>query len=68
MSYPLQRYETLSEGIKRIAREQTENALQQLREPGDEWEDAIHDVRNRCKKIRAVLRLVRDDIGEKRLL
>jgi len=31
----------------------------------DELEEAIHDIRKRCKKIRAAWRLVRDELGDK---
>jgi CHAD domain-containing protein len=65
MSYRLEAQESLPTNIKRLATEQVERALEQLRNPpGDDRDEAIHDARKRFKKIRAVLRLVRDEIGE----
>jgi CHAD domain-containing protein len=65
MSYRLEARESLPTNIKRIATEQVDQALEQLRHPPDDDRDeAIHDARKCFKKIRAVLRLVRDEIGE----
>jgi CHAD domain-containing protein len=64
MSYCLESAETLSAGIVRIAREQVDAALEQLEERPDGLDEAIHDARKRFKKIRAVLRLVRYEVGE----
>lgn len=63
MSYRLEPHEPLAEGIKRIALEQIEQALTQLTEQPDGLDEAVHDARKRFKKVRAVLRLVRDEIG-----
>lgn len=64
MSYRLEAHESLPTNIKRIAREQVDQALGQLRHlPHDDRDEAIHDARKCFKKIRAVLRLVRDEIG-----
>jgi CHAD domain-containing protein len=63
MSYRLNANESFPEGIKRIAREQLDQALEQLTEAEDRNE-AVHEARKNFKKIRAVLRLVRDEIGE----
>jgi len=63
MSYRLQADESFSEGIKRIAREQLDRAVEQLTEAEDR-DGAVHEARKHFKKIRAVLRLVRDEIGE----
>lgn len=64
MSYRLEQNETLPEGIKRIAKEQIDQALEQLREAPEGRNEAVHDARKRFKKIRAVLRLVRDEVGK----
>ncbi len=45
--------------FRRIAREQVERAQCELDEPSDGRHEAVHDVRKRCKKIRALVRLVR---------
>jgi len=52
--------------VKRVARERVQSTLSHLREPGRENRgEAIHDARKDLKKMRAVLRLVRDDLGKK---
>jgi CHAD domain-containing protein len=62
VAYELGRDETLSAGVRRVALEQLDGAIESLRGSGDRNE-AIHDARKRCKKLRAVLRLVRDGLG-----
>lgn len=51
--------------VKRVATERVQTMLGHLREtaPGNRAE-AIHDARKDIKKMRAVLRLVRDDLGK----
>lgn len=63
MSYRLDAAESFPDGIKRIAREQLDQAVEQLTEAEDR-DAAVHEARKGFKKIRAVLRLVRDEIGE----
>lgn len=56
--------ETLPEGLKRIAREQLDDALAHLRgEAGDDDEERVHESRKSLKKARAVIRLVRKEVG-----
>ena len=64
MSYVLEPEEPLNAGIKRIVREQIDHALEQLIAAPEGQEEAVHDSRKRFKKVRAALRLVRDEIGE----
>ncbi|MFW5748901.1 MAG: CHAD domain-containing protein [Chloroflexota bacterium] len=75
MPYRLKPRESIPNGIQRILTEQVERALAQLRgitttrEEGtqaarEQNDERIHDARKRFKKARAVLRLVRDEIGE----
>ena len=66
MSYRLDARETLPQGIRRIVSEQLEGAVEGLRTAtGDDRDRAVHDARKRLKKSRAVLRLVRDEVGKK---
>lgn len=65
MSFNLEAAESLPEGVRRIAREQIDQALENLENPGDDREGAVHDARKSCKKLRAVLRLVRGALGRK---
>jgi CHAD domain-containing protein len=51
-------------GVKRLVRKQIDRALASL-QGGDECDSTVHGARKRFKKVRAVLRLVRDALGEK---
>jgi CHAD domain-containing protein len=53
----------VSAEIKRILLEQVDRAIWQLTTPGLEVDPAVHDARKCFKRIRGVLRLVRDEIG-----
>lgn len=64
MSYRLEQGEPIANGIKRIAGEQIEKALDHLVHAPDGRDEAVHEARKCFKKVRAVLRLVRDEIGE----
>jgi CHAD domain-containing protein len=65
MSFELKPDESLRKNIRRIARKEMDNALEDLtgttKDPRDE---VVHEARKYLKKIRAVLRLVRPEIGE----
>jgi hypothetical protein len=63
MSYRFSLWETVPAGIKRIALEQIDQALAQLSDPGVDLDGAVHNVRTCFKRIRAVLRLVRNEMG-----
>lgn len=61
--YRLQHDEDVAEGVRRIARGRGEAAVEQLRGEGDIAE-AIHETRKDMKKLRSLLRLVRDGLGD----
>lgn len=63
MSYRLQPDEPLASGLKRIVQEQIDGAVGSLQSIDDDPHEAIHDARKRFKKVRAVIRLVRDELG-----
>lgn len=66
-AYRLKEKERVGDGMRRISAGRAEKALRRLRgtAPGDEgFEDAIHDARKDLKKLRAVVRLLRDRLGE----
>ena len=53
--------------ISRMAREQTESALASLADPGHKGvQEAVFAARKRSKKVRAIVRLARIPLGEKR--
>jgi len=64
MSYRLKNGERLAAGIRRVAREQLEDALGEMAAATAEEEGpAVHATRKHIKKIRALLRLIRAKIG-----
>ncbi|MDT0645239.1 CHAD domain-containing protein [Zunongwangia sp. F260] len=64
MSYKLEKQQSLDENITRIASEEIEACLTSLKKA--EIHEAVHDIRKRLKKLRALARLVRDEMGEKK--
>ncbi len=65
MAYRLKHKESVPDGVKRIAREEIRSAVQYLRGKGGVSRDeAIHEARKSLKKTRALLRLVRPQLGE----
>ena len=66
MSFEFKFREPVADGIRRIARSELDAAIADLRgRRGVSREKAVHETRKRLKKIRALLRLVRDSIGGK---
>jgi CHAD domain-containing protein len=65
MSFRLKENEAFSDGIQRIVLEQVDKALKNLQPNVRSKDEAIHDARVCVKKIRAVLRLIRDSLGDK---
>jgi CHAD domain-containing protein len=64
--YRLARDEPVPEGVERIALGRIDNALDELGGRTDSSpEDAVHSARKDMKKLRALLRLVRGEIGDK---
>jgi CHAD domain-containing protein len=57
-------------GVQRVVVEQVARAMRSLISASagsdDDLDDGVHDARKRLKRVRAVLRLVRDPIGEDR--
>ncbi len=64
MSYRLKKDEPLAPGIRRIAREQLEKALCEIKGLSHRDEGAaVHSTRKHIKRARALLRLVRRELG-----
>jgi CHAD domain-containing protein len=63
-SYRLLEGESLPDGMARVARGRIRHALGQL-DDGDDPDKAVHEARKDMKKLRAVLRLTRPDLGGK---
>lgn len=66
ITFHLRAEHPFSHEIKRILLEQVEMALWQLSTPGLDADAAVHEARKCFKRIRGVLRLVRDEIGPQR--
>ena len=65
-AYRLKAEEGAAAGVPRIALGRTEKALERLEGTGgDELAAAIHGARKDLKKLRGLLRLVRDELGKK---
>lgn len=62
--YVLVRDEPVGDAIRRVLIEQVDRAIDQLRDTKHKPATRIHDARKRFKEIRAVLRLVRDSLGD----
>ncbi|MGO9009922.1 MAG: CHAD domain-containing protein [Bryobacteraceae bacterium] len=64
MAYRLQPGEAVPEGLRRIAREEFSSAAGGLRQATARTrDDAIHEARKSVKKVRAILRLMRGELG-----
>jgi len=63
-AYRLNEDEPLPEGIRRVARGRIDHAIDELRGKTDSTpEEAVHEARKDMKKLRALLRLVRGELG-----
>lgn len=64
MAYRLKANERVPAGIRRIAREEIAKAAEQLgTSEGSRRDEAIHEARKSVKKVRALLRLMRSELG-----
>lgn len=52
--------EPVADGVREIADDQLGTALAEI-DDNEDRHDAVHEVRKRCKKVRGLMRLVRDD-------
>ncbi len=64
MSYTIQTNAPFFPEVNRVADSQACQGLESIAS-GQDTEETIHDLRKRCKKIRAAWRLVRDDLGKR---
>ena len=64
-AYRLKRREPVAEAVRRIALGRLDDAIEQLRGETDSGEaEAVHEARKDLKKLRALIRLVREPLGE----
>ena len=68
MAFALKPGAAMPDEIRRAAKERVDEALKQLEaldnNDHEAIEQAVHDVRKRCKTVRALARLIREPIGE----
>ncbi len=66
MSFTLDASKPVPVAVREVADEELRSAIAGLSgEAGLEFDAAAHDARKRCKKMRALLRLVRKDLGKR---
>src|SRR5712691_4500239 len=66
MGFRLKLREPLPDGLKRVFREQIESALELCRHPARQRGVTVHEVRKHLKKLRAALRLTKNEMGKNR--
>jgi len=64
MSFRLENNETLSFGLKRIILELIDKSVFNLSKGNGSFNEDVHDTRKNFKKVRTVLRLIRNELGE----
>lgn len=64
MAYAIERTETLHGAVQRIMDEQIVRARETLDDPKAPAAERVHDARKRFKEIRALLRLIRNPLGD----
>ena len=64
VAYVIDPGDDLTSEVRRVAREQIDQAVDALADPGDDLVGAVHDFRKRCKKLRGLVRLVRPALGD----
>jgi CHAD domain-containing protein len=65
MAYRLKKGEPIAGGLKRIVRDEIESAASHLRgERNADRDEAIHEARKSIKKVRAILKLTRAELGD----
>jgi CHAD domain-containing protein len=65
MAYRLEAHESVSTGTRRVLLERVTDALNDLTNPAKDRNKGVHDARKNFKRLRAALRLIRGEIGEK---
>ncbi len=63
MAYKFKQDDRLDKGFRRIAREQSARALNEIGQKGVS-DQGVHEIRKTMKRLRALLRLIRPQIGE----
>lgn len=64
MSYRFEKSKRVADDVRRVVNEQVDKALERVTSRNGNKDDAVHDARVCFKKIRAVLRLTRDQLDD----
>ncbi|MEX0775341.1 MAG: CHAD domain-containing protein [Phycisphaeraceae bacterium] len=64
MAYRFKKNEAVEVGVGRIVTQEIDAVLAAIQDPAVSVDEAIHQARQRCKKIRAVLKLIRPALGQ----
>jgi CHAD domain-containing protein len=57
--------EDVGDSVRRLAHDRLQPGVEALKlSPGADLDEVVYDVRNRCRRVRALLRLVRADVGD----
>jgi CHAD domain-containing protein len=62
MPFQFKQTESVADGVRRIAMDQLDRAIASVAQPVGDADAVVHDVRRRCKRVRAVVRLVRTSL------
>lgn len=62
--YHLSAGEPVADGVRAVAKDQLDRALGSIDADDVDPHQSVHEARKRCKKVRALLRLVRDDVPD----
>jgi CHAD domain-containing protein len=66
MAFQLKQEESVRKGVKRLSRKEIDKALKLVTgRKKIKPDEAVHETRKRLKKVRALLRLIRDGLGSK---
>ncbi len=61
MAYRILEDESVQDGVRRIAHEQIDKAVEEVEDSDLDDHETVHQARKRCKKIRGLVRLVRPE-------
>jgi hypothetical protein len=64
MAYRIRRNKSIKESVRVIAGEQIERSIAEINDPQLDRHEAVHQARKRCKKLRALVRIVRPQFAD----
>ncbi len=64
MAYRIRRNRSIQKSLRLIAGEQIEKSIAEINDPQLDRHEAVHQARKRCKKLRALVRIVRPQFAD----